>query len=127
MQPALAGLVEARTRPAPQLQSDDELLDWISMYLGSGHHASGSCRMGEAADAMSVVTPDLKVKGVAGLRVADASVMPHLVSGNTNAASVVIGDKAADLVLGLRPLAPMRWDVSGIGASAPRMAAETMA
>jgi len=127
MQPALAGLVEARTRPAPQLQSDDELLDWISMYLGSGHHASGSCRMGEAADAMSVVTPDLKVKGVAGLRVADASVMPHLVSGNTNAASVVIGDKAADLVLGLRPLAPMRWDVSGIGGSAPRMAAETMA
>lgn len=100
-QPALAHLVEAQTRPAPNLQSDDELLDWIGMYMGSGHHASGSCRMGDALDPLSVVTPDLKVKGVEGLRVIDASVMPHLVSGNTNAASVVIGDKGADLVLGL--------------------------
>ena len=49
---------------------------------------------------MTVVTPDLKVKGVRNLRVIDASVMPHLVSGNTNAASVVIGDKGADLVMG---------------------------
>lgn len=108
-QPALAHLVEAQTRPAPNLQSDDELLDWIGMYMGSGHHASGSCRMGDALDPLTVVTPDLKVKGVEGLRVIDASVMPHLVSGNTNAASVVIGDKGADLVLGL----PAR------GASAP--------
>ena len=100
-QPALAHLVEAQTRPAPNLQSDDELLDWIGMYMGSGHHASGSCRMGDALDPLTVVTPDLKVKGVEGLRVIDASVMPHLVSGNTNAASVVIGDKGADLVLGL--------------------------
>lgn len=100
-QPALAHLVEAQTRPAPYLQSDDELLDWIGMYMGSGHHASGSCRMGDALDPLTVVTPDLKVKGVEGLRVIDASVMPHLVSGNTNAASVVIGDKGADLVLGL--------------------------
>lgn len=100
-QPALAHLVETQTRPAPSLQSDDELLDWIGMYMGSGHHASGSCRMGDALDPLTVVTPDLKVKGVQGLRVIDASVMPHLVSGNTNAASVVIGDKGADLVLGL--------------------------
>lgn len=100
-QPALAHLVEAQTRPGPNLQSDDELLDWIGMYMGSGHHASGSCRMGDALDPLTVVTPDLKVKGVEGLRVIDASVMPHLVSGNTNAASVVIGDKGADLVLGL--------------------------
>ena len=70
------------------------------MYMGSGHHASGSCRMGAETDAMTVVTPDLKVKGVRNLRVIDASVMPHLVSGNTNAASVVIGDKGADLVMG---------------------------
>jgi choline dehydrogenase len=78
---ALAGLIETQTRPAPGLQSDEELLDWISMYMGSGHHASGSCRMGHAADPRSVVTPDLRVKGVQGLRVIDASVMPHLVSG----------------------------------------------
>lgn len=113
-QPALAGLIETQTRPTPDLQSDDELLDWISMYLGSGHHASGSCRMGDAADPRSVVTPDLRVKGVQGLRVIDASVMPHLVSGNTNAASVVIGDKGADLVLGLEPPAARRWNVAAV-------------
>jgi len=113
-QPALAGLIETQTRPAPGLQSDEELLDWISMYMGSGHHASGSCRMGHAADPRSVVTPELRVKGVQGLRVIDASVMPHLVSGNTNAASVVIGDKGADLVLGLAPPAARRWNVAAV-------------
>ena len=113
-QPALAGLIETQTRPAPGLQSDEELLDWISMYLGSGHHASGSCRMGHVADPRSVVTPDLRVKGVQGLRVIDASVMPHLVSGNTNAASVVIGDKGADLVLGLAPPAARQWNVAAV-------------
>ncbi|MGU3629219.1 GMC family oxidoreductase [Comamonas sp. C24C] len=117
-QPALAGLIETQTRPTPDLQSDDELLDWISMYLGSGHHASGSCRMGDAADPLSVVTPDLRVKGVQGLRVIDASVMPHLVSGNTNAASVVIGDKGADLVLGLTPPANRMSHMSGAAAAA---------
>lgn len=107
-QPALAGMVLAQTRPGPDVRSDAELLDWAAMYLGSGHHASGSCRMGDAADPMTVVTPDLKVKGVEGLRVIDASVMPHLVSGNTNAASVVIGDKGADFVLGCAPLPVLR-------------------
>ena len=117
-QPALAGMIETQTRPTPDLQSDDELLDWISMYLGSGHHASGSCRMGDAVDPLSVVTSDLRVKGVQGLRVIDASVMPHLVSGNTNAASVVIGDKGADLVLGLTPPANRMSDMSGAAAAA---------
>ena len=117
-QPALAGMIETQTRPTPDLQSDDELLDWISMYLGSGHHASGSCRMGDAADPLSVVTSDLRVKGVQGLRVIDASVMPHLVSGNTNAASVVIGDKGADLVLGLTPPANRMSNMSGAAAAA---------
>ena len=117
-QPALAHLVEAQTRPAPNLQSDDELLDWIGMYMGSGHHASGSCRMGDAMDPLTVVTPDLKVKGVEGLRVIDASVMPHLVSGNTNAASVVIGDKGADLVLGVKAPAAQQWNVAGLMSAA---------
>ncbi len=97
-QSALAGLIETQTRPAPGLQSDEELLDWISMYMGSGHHASGSCRMGHAADSRSVVTPDLRVKGVQGLRVIDASVMPRIVSGNTNAPTIMIAEKAADLI-----------------------------
>lgn len=121
-QPALSGMVQAQTRPGPDIRSDTELLDWAAMYLGSGHHASGTCRMGDASDAMSVVTPDLKVKGVQGLRVIDASVMPHLVSGNTNAASVVIGDKGADLVLGLPALTPQHTSEVHIQLSAATLA-----
>jgi len=106
-QSALAEWIEAQTRPGPEVQTDAELLDWLAQYLGSGHHASGTCRMGRADDPLAVVTPDLRVRGVDGLRVIDASVMPHLVSGNTNAASVVIGDKGADLVLGRPALPPL--------------------
>ncbi|WP_284337721.1 GMC family oxidoreductase [Comamonas sp. NoAH] len=103
-QPALAAWIQQQTRPPADVRTDDQLLDWLSMYLGSGHHACGSCRMGASEDPMAVVTPDLRVRGVQGLRVVDASVMPHVVCGNTNAASVVIGDKGADLVLGKAPL-----------------------
>ena len=102
-QPALAALVEAETRPGlavPTVNSDAEWLNWLAPYLGSGHHAVGTCRMGRADDPLAVVTPDLKERGIQQLRVIDAAVMPHLVSGNTNAAAVVIGDKGADLVLG---------------------------
>ena len=63
------------------------------------HHQAGTCKMG--IDAMSVVDPQLRVYGVEGLRVADASIMPAVISGNTNAASIMIGEKAADLVRGV--------------------------
>lgn len=106
-QPALAALVQAETRPGPEVQSDAEWLNWLAPYLGSGHHAVGTCRMGHANDPLAVVTPTLQVRGMAGLRVIDASVMPHLICGNTNAAAVVIGDKGADLVLGKPALAPL--------------------
>ena len=106
-QPALAALVDTEARPGPAVQSDAEWLAWLGAYLGSGHHAVGSCRMGHADDPLAVVTPELKVRGVKGLRVIDASVMPHLVSGNTNASAVVIGDKGADLVLGKPALAAL--------------------
>jgi choline dehydrogenase len=105
-QPALASLIEAETRPGPAVQTDAEWLAWLPPYLGSGHHASCTCAMGAAVDAAAVVTPELAVRGVEHLRVIDASVMPHLISGNTNAISVVIGAKGADLVLGRTPPAP---------------------
>jgi choline dehydrogenase len=98
-QPALAALVEAAVRPDDQVQTDDEWLSWLAPHLSTGYHPVGTCRMGRADDTLAVCTPDLKVRGVQGLRVIDASVMPRLISGNTNATAVVIGDKGADLVL----------------------------
>lgn len=106
-QPALAAILEAEVRPGPQVQTDDEWLHWLAPHLTTGYHPVGTCRMGQADDALAVVTPDLKVRGVRGLRVIDASVMPNVICGNTNATSVVIGDKGADLVLGLPALAPL--------------------
>lgn len=106
-QPALAALIEAEVRPPPGPLSDDEWLAWVAPMLATGYHPVGTCRMGHADDPAAVCTPDLKVRGVQGLRVIDASVMPNLICGNTNATAVVIGDKGADLVLGRTPLAPL--------------------
>lgn len=106
-QPALAGLVEQEAQPGLEVQSDAQWLDWIAPQLATGYHPVGSCRMGAADDEMAVCTPDLKVKGIQGLRVIDASLMPNLICGNTNAAAVAIGAKGADLVLGKPPLQPV--------------------
>ncbi len=106
-QPALAAVVESEIRPGPEVQTDEQWLQWLAPHLTTGYHPVGTCRMGRSDDALAVVTPDLKVRGLQGLRVIDASVMPNVICGNTNATSVVIGDKGADLVLGLAALAPL--------------------
>lgn len=86
------------TFPGAHVASDDEIVDALHRDGRAGYHAACTCRMGEDAD--SVVDPQLRVRGVSGLRVADISVMPSLVSGNTNAPAMAIGWRAADLVLG---------------------------
>jgi choline dehydrogenase len=83
--------------PGNAQQSDAELLAYIQTTGEPVHHLAGSCKMGN--DAMSVVDHELKVHGLKGLRVADASIMPVIVSGNTHAACVMIGEKCADMVL----------------------------
>jgi choline dehydrogenase len=84
--------------PGPEVTTDDELDAWIRGTAETIYHPVGTCKMG--IDDLAVVDPQLRVRGVEGLRVADASVMPTLVGGNTNAPSIMIGEKASDLILG---------------------------
>jgi choline dehydrogenase len=94
--PALASLVTGRMSPAMAPQTDAAWTDYLRETLNITWHAVGTCRMG--SDEGAVVDPQLRVKGVGGLRVVDASVMPTPTSGNTNAASIMIGEKAAELI-----------------------------
>ena len=97
-QPALAAYVKAETRPGIDVQSDDEVLAYIKSCGQTSWHPIGTCKMGPAGDATSVVDPCLRVRGVSALRVVDSSIMPTMPSSNTNAASIAIGEKAADLI-----------------------------
>jgi choline dehydrogenase len=96
-QPALASWIVRETRPSVQAQSDDELLAYVRGIAQTSYHPVGSCRMGSDPD--SVVDARLRVRGVTGLRVADASVMPTMPSANTNAPAMMIGDRAARFLL----------------------------
>ncbi|UZW56405.1 choline dehydrogenase [Sphingobium sp. JS3065] len=101
-QPAFDDLRGPEFAPGEQVQSDEDLDQYIRDTIYSGYHACGTCKMG--VDELAVVDPTtLKVRGIDGLRVADASIMPAIVSGNTNAASMMIGEKAADLIKGISP------------------------
>lgn len=84
--------------PGAQVQSDQQLLAHLREYAATVFHPAGTCKMG--SDEAAVVRPDLKVRGVVNLRVADAAIMPTLVSGNTNAACIMIGERAASFILG---------------------------
>jgi len=95
-QPALAQFAESEYLPGAAVRSDDELLDFARRRGGTVYHPTSTCKMG--VDPMAVVDPELRVRGITGLRVADASVMPTVVSGNTNAAAIMIGERCADLV-----------------------------
>ena len=103
--PSVAAYYECEELPGVNVQSDSELLDFARQYGSSCYHLVGTCRMGPASDATAVVDDQLRVRGIQGLRIADASIMPTVTSGNTYAPALMIGAKAADLILG-RTLAP---------------------
>ena len=96
-QPSLTPYIERETRPGLDVASDDEVLAYLKSSGTTSFHPVGSCKMG--SDPMAVVDHLLRVRGVAALRVADSSIMPTIPSSNTNAASIMIGEKAADLIL----------------------------
>ena len=94
---ALDGIRGEEWDPGADVHSDDDILGWIRENAVTAFHPIGTCRMGPAGG-LTVVDERLRVHGLSGLRVADASIMPTMVSGNTNAAAIMIGEKAADMI-----------------------------
>jgi len=88
--------IASEFQPGPEVESDEQLLDYARRRGGTVYHPTSTCKMG--SDPLAVVDAELKVRGIGGLRVADASIMPTVVSGNTNAATIMIGEKLADMV-----------------------------
>ena len=96
--PALKGLIEEEYEPGNEFQTDLELLEYARNRATTIYHPVGTCKMGPVTDPMAVVDECLRVHGVEGLRVVDCSIMPEIVSGNTNAAAIMIAEKAADMI-----------------------------
>lgn len=104
-QPAFAPFNGGEISPGPDVQSDEEILDWVARDGETAYHPSCTCKMG--TDVMAVVDPlTMGVHGLEGLHVVDASVMPCVTNGNIYAPTIMIAEKAADLILGNQPLAP---------------------
>ena len=97
---AMAPYLQAETLPGPEVQSDDEWLDFARRRGSTAYHLVGTCKMGPDDDRLAVVDPQLRVRGVEQLRVVDASVMPQVPSANTLAATLMVAEKAADLIRG---------------------------
>jgi len=103
-QAALKPYVMAERLPGPKVMTDQELFEYGCANAKTDHHPVGTCKMGTGPDA--VVGLDLKVHGIEGLRVCDSSVMPRIPSCNTNAPTMMVGEKGADLIRGRDPLPP---------------------
>jgi choline dehydrogenase len=104
--------------PGKDVQSDEQIDAWIRKHAETIYHPVGTCKMGADGDEMAVVDGELKVRGIEGLRVVDASVMPTLVGGNTNAPTIMIAEKISDVIRGRAALAPEDAPVYEDGAKA---------
>jgi choline dehydrogenase len=102
--PELAPFYDHEQLPGADAQTDDEFMQWARQQGSTVFHLMGACRMGPKSDRSSVVDDQLRVRGVEGLRVADSSIMPSMPSANTNASTLMIAEKAADMILGRTPL-----------------------
>lgn len=106
-QDAFAPFSGDEIQPGAQVRSDDELDGFIREHVESAYHPCGTARIGAKDDPMAVVDPECRVIGVDGLRVADSSIFPRVTNGNLNAPSIMVGEKAADHILGRTPLPPV--------------------
>jgi choline dehydrogenase-like flavoprotein len=104
-QSALKPFVLAERVPGPDVRTDEEIINYACASAKTDHHPVGACAMGTGK--LAVVSPELKVHGIEGLRVCDSSVMPYVISSNTNAATIMIAEKAADMIRGRPPLPPV--------------------
>ena len=104
--PAVERYVDFESLPGSKIQSDDELLDYARRYGSTGYHLMGTCRMGPATDPTAVVDDELRVHGLQSLRVVDASIMPNMPSANTYASTMMIAEKAADMIRNRPALQP---------------------
>lgn len=108
-QPSLDPFNAGETSPGPNVQTDAEILNWVAQDAETALHPSCTAKMGPPSDPMAVIDPEtMKVHGTTGLRVIDASVMPYVPNGNIYAPVMMLAEKAADLILGVEPLAPSR-------------------
>ena len=92
-------IIDEITAPTPaDLESDDTLDLWLRRNISTSYHISGTCKMGPDDDPMAVVDPQLRVRGVSNLRVADASIMPDVVRANTNVTTMMIAERVSDFI-----------------------------
>ena len=103
-QPAFDPYRGREIQPGVEVQTDDELDDFLRSHVESAYHPCGTCRIGRAGDPTAVVDPECRVIGVEGLRVVDSSIFPRITNGNLNAPSIMVGEKASDHILGRQPL-----------------------
>ncbi|MGT2465805.1 GMC oxidoreductase [Mesorhizobium atlanticum] len=96
-----ARFTEREEEPGQSVQSDEALLDFARQTGNTGYHFMGACSMGPRSNALAVVDPELRVHGLGGLRIVDASIMPTMPSANTYASTLMIAEKGADLIRGI--------------------------
>jgi len=103
-QPALQSYDDGEIQPGPEIQSNDQINAWLRENVESAYHPSCSCKMGADDDPMAVLDSQCRVRGMQSLRVVDASIFPSITNGNLNAPTMMVAEKAADIILGKAPL-----------------------